>query len=72
MIVRIALIALVESKNLGTIRTTGTVGGFGIIVSIASKTRDAETSVMILGMTTQVLHVRRKQAKHISGILIRE
>ena len=53
MIVRIVLIALVESKNLGTIRTTGTgdVGGFGIIVSIASKTRDAESSVMFLGMT---------------------
>ena len=63
MIVRIVLIALVESKNLGTIRTTGTVGGFGIIVSIASKTRDADSSVMFLGMTTDVLHVRRKQFK---------
>ena len=72
MIVRIVLIALVESKNLGTIRTTGTVGGFGIIVSIASKTRDAESSVMFLGMTTEVLHMRRKQSKHIWGILIRE
>ena len=58
MIVRIVLIA-----HLGTIRTTGTVGGFGIIVSIASKTRDAESSVMFLGMTTEVLHVRRKQFK---------
>jgi len=68
----IVLIAPVESKKLGTIRTTGTVVGFDIIVSIASKTRDAQLSVMFLGMTTEVLHVRPKQAKHIWGILIRE
>ena len=72
MIVRIVLIAPVVSENFETIRTTGTIDGFDKIVSIASKTRDAESSAMFLGMTTEVLHVRPKQAKHIWRILIRE
>ena len=41
MIVRIAPVA---SKNFKTIRTTGTIGGFHMIVSIASTTRDAGVS----------------------------
>ena len=64
MIVRIAPVA---SKNFETIRTTGTIGGFHMIVSIASTTRDAWSSAMSLGQTIEFLRVSRKQAKHNDG-----
>ena len=57
-------IALVVSKNFETIRTTGTIGSFHMIVSIASKTRGAWSSAKFLGRTVEFLRVFRKQAKH--------
>ena len=42
-------IAPVVSKYLETILTTGAIGSFHMIVSIASKARDAGSSAMSLG-----------------------
>ena len=47
MIVRIVPIAPVVSKYFETIRTTGAIGRFHMIVSIASKVRDAGSSAML-------------------------
>ena len=52
-------------KILKTIRTTGTISGFHMIVSIASKTRDAGSSAMSPGQTIELLRVFRKQANNI-------
>ena len=41
-----------------------TIGSFDMIVSIASKARDAGSSAMSLGETIEFYHVFRKQAKH--------
>ena len=49
MIVRIVPIAPVVSKYFETIRTTGAIGSFHMIVSIVSKARDAGSSAMSLG-----------------------
>ena len=49
MIVRIVPITPVVSKTFETIRTTGMIGSFHIIISIASKTRDTGSSAMSLG-----------------------
>ena len=45
MIVRIVPIVPVVSKNFDTIGTTETIAGFHMIVSIASNTEDARSSV---------------------------
>ena len=45
--------------------TTGTIGGFHMIVSIASTTRDAGLSAMSPGQKIELLHVFRKQANNI-------
>ena len=52
----------VVSKYFETIRTTGAIGSFHMIVSIASKARDAGSSVMSLGQTIEFLHMFCKQA----------
>ena len=41
-----------------------TIGSFDMIVSIASKARDAGSSAMSLGETLEFYRVFRKQAKH--------
>ena len=65
MIIRIVPIALAVSKNFDTILTTGTIGSFHVIVSIASKPRDTGSSAMSLSETIiEFLRVFRKQAKH--------
>ena len=48
MIVRIVPIVPVVPKYFETIRTTGAIGSFHMIVSIASKARDAGSSAMSL------------------------
>ena len=54
MIVQIVPIAPVVSKYFETIRTTsGAIGSFHVIVSIASKARDAGSSAMSLGQTIE-------------------
>ena len=53
MIVRIVPIAPVVSKYFETIRTTWAIGSFHMIVSIASKARDAGSSAMSLGQTKE-------------------
>ena len=55
-------IALVVSKYFETIRTTEAIGSFHMIVSIASKARDAGSSAMSLGQTIEFLRVFCKQA----------
>lgn len=67
MILQIVLIAPVVSKNFEMIETTGMIGSFNVILSIASKTRDVESSVMSLGQTTELLRMFSKQAKHSDG-----
>ena len=63
MIVQIVPIAPVVSKYFETIRTTsGAIGSFHVIVSIASKARDAGSSAMSLGQTIEFLRVFCKQA----------
>ena len=62
MIARIVPIALVVSKYFETIQTTGAIGSFHMIVSIASKARDAGSSAMSLGQTIEFLRVFCKQA----------
>ena len=62
MIVQIVLIVPVVLKYFETIRTTGAIGSFHMIVSIASKARDAGSSAMSLGQTIEKLLVFRKQA----------
>ena len=62
MIVQIVPMALVVSKNFETIRTTGTIGSFHMIVSIASRARGAGSSSMSLGETEEFFRVFRKQA----------
>ena len=57
VIVRIVPIAPVVSKYFETIRTTGAIGSFQMIVSIASKERDAGSSAMSLGQTIEFLRV---------------
>ena len=64
MIFEIVQISPVASKNFETIRTTGTIVCFHMIVLIASTTTDAGSSAMTLGQTTEFLRVSRKQAKH--------
>ena len=59
MIVRIGPLV---SKYFETIRTTGAIGSFHMIVSIASKARDAGSSAMSLGQTIEFLRVFCKQA----------
>ena len=66
MIVQIVPMALVVSKNFETIRTTGTIGSFHMIVSIvsiASRARGAGSSAMSLGETKEFFRVFRKQAR---------
>ena len=62
MIVRIIPIAPVVSKYFETIRTTGAIGSFHMIVSIASKARDVGSSAMSLVQTIEFLRVFCKQA----------
>ena len=62
MIVRIVSIAPVVSKYFESIRMTGAIGSFHMIVSIASKARDAGLSAMSLGQTKEFLRVFCKQA----------
>ena len=62
MIVRIVPIAPLVSTYLKTIRTTGAIGSLHMIVSIASKARDAGSSAMSLGQTIEFLRVFCKQA----------
>ena len=64
MIVRVVPIATIVSKYFETIWTTETIGSFDMIVSIASKARDAFSSAMSLGETIEFYRVFRKQAKH--------
>ena len=60
----IVLIASVVSKNF-EIRTTGTIGGFHVIIwVITSVTRETRSSAMSLGQTIEFLLGFRKQAKH--------
>ena len=59
MIVRIGPLV---SKYFEKIRTTGAIGSFHMIVSIASKVRDAGLSTMSLGQTIKFLRVFCKQA----------
>ena len=55
----------VISKSFEMIRTTGTIGGFHVIVHvIASMTRDTGSSAMSLGQTIEFLRGFHKQAKH--------
>ena len=62
MLVRIVRIAPVVSKYFETIRTTGAIGSFHMIVSIASKARNAGSPAMSLGQTIEFLRVSCKQA----------
>ena len=62
MIVRIVPIVPVVSKYFETIRTAGAIDSFHMIVSIASKARDAGSSAMSLGETIEFLRVFCKQA----------
>ena len=55
-------IAPVVSKYFETIRTTGEIDSFHMIVSNASKARDAGLSVMSLGQTIEFLRVFCTQA----------
>ena len=59
-------IAPVISKYFETIRMTGAIGSFHMIVSIASKARDTGSSAMSLGQTIEFLHVFL-QTSHING-----
>ena len=63
MIVQIVPMALVVSKNFETIQTTGTIGSFHMIVSIASRARGAGSSAMSLGETKEFFRVFHKQAR---------
>ena len=56
----------VVSKYFETIRTTGAIGSFQMIVSIASKERDAGSSAMSLGQTIEFVHVFL-QTSYING-----
>ena len=67
MILWIVLITPVVSKNFEMIKTTGMIGSFNIIRSIASKTRDEVSSAMSLGQTMEFLRMFCKQAKHNDG-----
>ena len=62
MMVRIIPIVPVVSKYFETIRTTGAIGSFHMIISIASKARDTGSSAMSLGQTIEFLHMFCKQA----------
>ena len=62
MIVLFVPIAPVVSKYFETIRTIGAIGSFDMIVSIASKERDAGSSAMSLGQTIEFVRVFCKQA----------
>ena len=62
MIVRIVLIVPVVSKYFKTIRTTGAIGSFHMIILIASEARDEGSSAMSLGQTIEFLHMFCKQA----------
>ena len=57
MIFRIVPIAPVVSKYFETMQTTGAIGSFHMIVSIASKARHAWSSAMSLGQTIEFLRV---------------
>ena len=57
MIVRIVPIAPLVSRYLETIRTTGAISSLHMIVSIASKARDAGSSAMSLGQTIEFLRL---------------
>ena len=67
MILQIVLIAPVVSKNFEMIETTGMIGSFNVILSIASKTRDVGSSAMSLAQTTEFLRMFSKQAQHSDG-----
>ena len=56
------MIAPVVSKYFETIRATGAIGSFHMIVSIGSKARDAGSSAMPVGQTIEFLRVFCKQA----------
>ena len=58
----IVLITPVVSKYLETIRTTGAIDSFHMIVWLASKARDTGSSAMSLGQTIEFLRVFCKQA----------
>ena len=64
MIVRIVPITPAVLKYFDTIRTTGAIGSFHMIVSIASKASDAGSSAMALGQTE---FLRVLQTSHING-----
>ena len=55
MIVQVVPIAPVVSKYFETIRTTGAIGSFHMIVLIASKARDGGSSAMSLRQTIETL-----------------
>ena len=62
MIVRIVPIAPAILKYFDTIRTTGAIGSFHMIVSIALKARDLGSLAMSLGQTIEFLSTFCKQA----------
>ena len=62
MIIWIVPITPVISKYFETIRTTGAMGSFHMIVSIASKATDVGSSAMSLGQTIEFLCLFCKQA----------
>ena len=73
MIVQIVPIAPVVSKYFETIRTTsGAIGSFHVIVSIASKARDAGSSAMSLGQTIEFLRACFANKPHKWMIFIRK
>ena len=69
MIVRIVPIAPVVSKYFETIQTTGAIGSFHMIVSIASKARDAGLSAMFLRVSgsDNRIFARVLQTSYING-----
>ena len=60
MIVRVVPIASAVSQNFETIRTSGTISSFHVIVSIESKPRHG-VSAMSLGETIEFLCAFRKK-----------
>ena len=69
MIVRIVPIAPVVSKYFETIQTTEAIGSFPMIVSIASKARDAGSSAMFLRVSgsDNRIFARVLQTSYING-----
>ena len=72
MIVRIVPIAPVVSKYFETIRRTETIASFNMIVSMASKARDAGSSAMSLGQTIEFLRACFANKPHKWMIFIRK